>query len=83
MEEKQIGKILHYFDKISVAVVDLTAGLKVGDKIHIKGHGTDFQQKIDSMQIEHEQIQSAKKGQSIGLKVTEPVKEHDIVYLVK
>lgn len=81
--EKLIGKISHVFKKISVAIIDITDGeLNVGDTIHIKGHTTDFEQKIGSMQIEHEQIQKAKKGDSIGLKVDNPVHEHDEVYLV-
>ena len=81
--EKLIGKISHVFKKINVAIIDIADGeLNVGDTIHIKGHTTDFEQKIASMQIEHEQIQKAKKGDSIGLKVENPVHEHDEVYLV-
>lgn len=79
---KEIGKITHYYDKISVAVVELSGTLKVGDKIRIKGNFTDFEQNIDSMQIEHEQMKVAKKGQAIGLKVDDKVREHDIVYKI-
>ncbi|OGY23124.1 MAG: translation elongation factor-like protein [Candidatus Woykebacteria bacterium RBG_13_40_7b] len=81
-EEKEIGKITHYYDKISVAVVELKAALKTGDSIHIKGHATDFTQDVESIQIEHEEIKEAKKGDHIGMKVSEEVKEHDIVYKV-
>ena len=82
MEEKviQVGHIAHFFSRISVAVVDLTAPLVVGDQILVKGPSTDFEQTIDSMQIEHQNIQRAESGQSIGLKTVQPVKERDIVY---
>jgi len=82
MKEKLIGEITHYFDKISVAIVELSGVLKVGDKVHIKGHGTDFEQDISSIQIEHENVEKAKKGDAIGVKVDEKVKEGDEVYLV-
>ena len=81
--EKLIGKITHVFKKINVAVLQLTDGeLNTGDTIHIKGHTTDFTQVINSMQIEHDSIQKAKKGDDIGLKVDNPVHEHDEVYKV-
>lgn len=81
-EEKEVGKITHYYDKIGVAVVELKAALKAGDSIHVKGHATDFTQNVESMQIEHEEIQEAKKGDHIGMKVNEEVREHDVVYKV-
>ena len=81
MEEMQVGKVTHYFDKIGVAVVKITDGsIKVGDHIHIKGHTTDFTEKVTSMQIEHEKVQVAEPGQDIGLKTTQPVRANDIVY---
>ncbi len=81
--EKLIGKITHYFGKISVGIIKIENGeLNIGDTIHIKGHTSDFTQTISSMQIEHEQIQKAKKGDDIGIKVDEKVHEHDEVYLV-
>ncbi len=83
MPEEQIGKISHYFGKVQVAAIELTDGsLAVGDTIHIKGHTTDLTEKVDSIQIEHDQVQSAKKGESIGIKVTDHVREHDLVYKV-
>lgn len=83
MAEEEIGRITHYYSKIRVAVVELTKGsIKVGDTIHIKGHTTDLTETIDSMQIEHEDIEEAKKGQAIGLKVADHVREHDTVYKV-
>ncbi|MCK4940849.1 hypothetical protein KAS45_02040 [candidate division WOR-3 bacterium] len=81
--EKLIGKISHYFNKIDVGIIELTDGeLKVGDTIHIKGHTSDFTQQVTSMQIEHETVEKAKKGDGVGVKVDSPVHEHDQVFLV-
>jgi translation elongation factor EF-1alpha len=81
--EEEIGRVTHYFSRINVGVVELTKGsLKVGDTIHIKGHTTDLYQKIESMQMEHAPVQSAKKGESFGLEVDSQVRQHDLVYLV-
>lgn len=82
MADVKIGKVTHYYDKIGVAVVDLTKPVKVSDTIKIVGHDKEFTQSIASMQIEHEQIQQAKKGQVVGLKVDQAVKEDDEVFLV-
>lgn len=76
----EIGHIAHFFSKISVAVVDLTSPLIVGDRILIKGPSTDVEQNVESMQIDRKGIQRAEGGQSIGLKVTQPVREKDVVY---
>ena len=76
----EIGSIAHFFSKINVAVLDLTLPLNVGDKILIKGPSTDIEQTVESMQIERQNIQRAEGGQSIGLKVVQPVKEKDVVY---
>ncbi len=76
----EVGHVTHFFAKISVAVVELSATLAVGDTILIKGPTTDFEQVVGSMQIEHENIERAEAGQSIGLKVEERVREGDIVY---
>lgn len=83
-EEKleEVGKVSHYFTKIGVAVINLTAPLSVGDRITIKGVTTDLEQTVDSMQIEHENVTTAKAGQSIGLKVKERVRESDVVYKI-
>lgn len=82
MQEQEIGKITHFYAKINVAVIELTGALKVGDKIHVKGATSDFTQKISSMQIEHAQVQEAKAGDGIGLKVSEPARQGDKVYRV-
>lgn len=79
-EVVQVGHITHFFSKIGVAIVELTATLIVGDRILVKGPATDFEQVVDSMQIEHQNVQRAESGQSIGLKVAQPVKEKDVVY---
>jgi len=83
VKEEKIGEVVHYFGKISVAAIKLTDGdLKVGDTIHIKGHTSDFTQKVESMQIEHNSVTEAKKGSDIGIKVPEHVREKDTVYKV-
>jgi len=81
-EEKvvEVGRITHFFSKISVAVIELKAPLAVGDTIVVKGPNTDFEQTVDSMQIEHKNIQRAEAGQSIGLKLVQRARETDVVY---
>ena len=82
MEEEiiEIGHITHFFSKINVAVVELTLPLSVGDHIQVKGPMTDFEQTVDSMQIDRKAIPRAEGGQSIGLKMLQTVKERDVVY---
>lgn len=83
-EEAEIGVVSHYFGKIGVGALKITNDeLSVGDTIHIKGHTTDLTTVIDSMQVEHEQVQSAKKGDTIGVKVPDKVHEHDKVFRVQ
>jgi len=78
-----IGKIIHYYDHIEVGIIELNKGaLEVGSIIKIKGTTTDFEQNVKSMQIEHEQINKAKKGDVIGLKVKDKTREGDLVYKV-
>jgi hypothetical protein len=76
----EVGHITHFFPKISVAVLELTSPLAVGDRILIKGPTTDFEQVVESMQIEHAAIQRAVAGQSVGLKMAQTVKVKDNVY---
>ena len=79
--EEEVGRISHYFSKISVGVLNLTWGdLSVGDTIHISGHTTELYQKVQSMQVEHSTIRAAEKGMLVGLKVEGPVRENDRVY---
>jgi len=81
--EEEIGKITHYFAKINVGVLEITKGdVHIGDTIHIKGHTTDYYQKIQSMQVEHASIELAQQGMEIGLKVESAVREGDLVFKV-
>ena len=83
MEGKLVGQVTHYFSNIGVAVVDLSAPLDQGDEIRIVGgQNTDFNQKIESMQVDHKVVGEAKKGDSVGLKVSEKVREGYQVYKV-
>jgi translation initiation factor IF-2 len=83
MAEEEIGKVTHWFGHIQVAAIEITSGtLKVGDTIRIKGHTTDFTQRVDSMQIEHDQVQEAAVGQAVGIKTAEHARVHDAVYKV-
>ncbi|MDD1654657.1 MAG: hypothetical protein LUO91_02995 [Methanomicrobiales archaeon] len=78
--EQLVGKITHYFPKIGVAVVKLSANLRQGDQVVVKGTHTNFQQMVSSMQIEHANIAQATPGQEIGMKVTQPVHVGDQVF---
>jgi putative protease len=83
MTEMEIGVVVHFFDKIGVAAINMTDGtLSVGDTIHIKGHSTDMTVTVESMQIEQDKIQTAKKGDSIGIKTGGKAREHDKVFKV-
>ncbi len=79
-KEKIVGKIEHVYEKINVVTTTLKSPVKVGDIIHIKGHTTDIVQAIDSIQIEHESVQKAKKGAGIGIKVRGTVRDNDAIY---
>ena len=83
MGEKEIGKISSFFSHVSVAAIKLTGKLKVGDKVHIKGNTTDFEDTIGSMQIEKKEVKEAKKGDHIGIKVSEKVRPNDTVFLME
>jgi len=83
MVEEKIGIIEHFFGHIGVAAIKITDGnLKIGDTIHIVGSHTDFKQKIQSMQINKNSVQSVKAGDDVGIKLNDKVREHDIVYKV-
>lgn len=82
MSGVRVGEVTHFFDRINVAVIQLNNTLKIGDNVHFLGHGSDFSQEVTSMQIEHESVQEAKKGQEIAIKVTKPVKKHTSVFLI-
>ncbi|MEA3166220.1 MAG: hypothetical protein QOJ26_1089 [Thermoplasmata archaeon] len=82
MAEKRVGKVEHYYPKVQAAAVHLTKKVKVGDQVHIVGHGDDFKEKVTSLQLDHEPIQEGKPGQSVGLWVKERVHKGDDVLLV-
>ena len=83
MIETLVGKVTHFFDKISVAVIELSVPIKVGDKLKFKYGKYEFEQVLDSMQIDHAEITSAKKGQAIGMKTAQSVHEGAEVFKVE
>lgn len=76
---EEIGQVTHYFSNINVAVIKLAKPLNIGDQIQIKGATTDFEQKIDSIQVDHKEVDKAKKGDAIGVKVSDRVRKNDKV----
>ncbi len=81
--ETAVGTVTHYYSHLNVAVVQINKGeLKTGDTIHVKGHSTDFMQTVESMEYEHRHVDQASAGQSVGIKVKDHAREHDIVYLL-
>lgn len=83
MADKKIGTITHFFDKISVGIVKLDEPLKKGSKIRIEAGTTNFEQEVTDMQFDHQDIEDGKKGQEVGIKVDEKVREGDSVFLVE
>jgi len=82
MPETEIGKVSDFFARPVVAGIDVSGSLKVGDKIHIKGHTTDLETVVASMQIDNQNVSEAKKGQSVGIKVPDRVRVGDTVYKI-
>ena len=82
MAEQEIGKVMDFFARPVVAGIDMTGTLRVGDSIHIKGHTTDIKMVVASMQIDNANVDEAKKGQSVGIKVPDRVRAGDIVYKI-
>jgi putative protease len=78
--EEAIGKVTHYFGHLAVAVMQLTGELHVGDEIHVKGHTSDFQQRIDSLEIDHQKVDQAGPGSEVAFKVKEKVRGGDQVF---
>jgi F0F1-type ATP synthase beta subunit len=81
-EYTKVGRIEHFYSKASVAVVEVLAPIKKGDKILIRGGTTNFSQVVESMEVEHKPLNDAPAGQRVGLKVAERVRENDIIYKV-
>ena len=82
MAEVKVGTVSDYFAHVSVAGISLSGTLRVGDRIHIKGHTTDLEEVVESMQIEHEQVQEAKAGATVGIKVSDRCRHGDDVFKV-
>ena len=83
MEEEKIGIVSNYFSKISVAAVEITnRTVSIGDRLHFLGHTTEFETTVHSIQIEHKSVTEVKKGDSVGIKVPERVREGDKVYKI-
>ena len=81
--EEEVGKVQKFFAKPSVAAIEVTAGVvKIGDTLHFKGHTTDFEDTVTSMQVDREAIEEAKPGDLIGIRVKDRVREHDTVFKV-
>jgi hypothetical protein len=80
--EVEIGRVTHYYNHLNVAVLKLTDGLKLGDRIHILGHSTDLIERVASMEVQHHPVVWVKPGDDVAIKVTEPVHEHDLVYRI-
>lgn len=79
---KKVGTVTHFYGKIGVAIIDLSGTLKVGDRIKFE-NGTEVEQTVESMQVEHKQVEEAKKGDMIGLKVAEKIHKGATVSLVE
>jgi len=79
----EIGKVSDFFARPVVAGIELTAPLKTGDRIHIKGHTTDLEMSVQSMQIDNVEVAAAKAGDAIGIKVTDRVRRGDVVYKIE
>jgi len=82
MQEKEIGNITHYYGHLNVGIIKLSDTLKVGETIHVKGHSEDFNQTVDSIQIEHVSVPEAKLGDMVGIKVAQKVHPGDRVFKV-
>ncbi len=79
-EPKKVGTITHFYDKLGVGIIMLDEDIKIGDKLKFKGHKTDFEQEVGQMQFDHKDIEEGKKGQEVGVKVTDKVRDGDPVY---
>jgi len=83
MSGKRVGKVTHYFDHLSVAVMALTELIRVGDTLHFLGHSTDFKQQVTSLQIEHKPVEAAKPGEDVAMKVEQRVHPNDAIFKVE
>jgi putative protease len=81
LQDETIGIVTHYYSHLGVAAVKLTAPLKVGDRIHVRGHTTDLVQPVGSMEVDHRSVEAADPGDDVALKVDEHVREHDQIWI--
>jgi len=82
-QKDQLGKITHFYSKIGVGIIKLDKELKVGDEIQIKGNTSDFKQKVDELQFDHKNIDKGEKGQEVGVKLSQKVRDGDVVFIAK
>jgi hypothetical protein len=80
--ELEIGKVIHYYNHLGVAVLELVEELKLGDKVHFVGISTDFVQRVTSMEVDHHTVLWVKPGDNMAIKVVRPVHVHDVVYRI-
>jgi hypothetical protein len=80
---ERVGEVVHFFDKIMVAVVRVTQGIRQGDRLHFLGNHTDFEELITSMQVEHQAVEAAAAGSEVAVKLSQPARRGDAVYLLK
>ena len=79
-ESEAIGRVTHYYSHLSVAAVSLDAPLRMGDRVHFKGHTTDLVQAVDSMEVDHKAVERAGPGDDVAMKVEDHVREHDLIF---
>ncbi len=82
MTKKEVGEVFKYFVEPKVAAINVTSNIKIGDKIHFEGATTDFSMEVKSMEIDREEVEAAKPGDSVGIKVPKRVRDGDKVYLI-
>ena len=78
--EKEVGKVTHWYDKAGVAVLDLSSALKIGDKVKVKKGEEEFEETLSSMQVDHKNVSSAKKGDEVAVKFSQKAKEGAVIY---
>lgn len=82
IKEKEIGIVSGYFAHVGVAAIKLSGKLKVGERVHIRGHTTDLEEEVDRIEINNKEVSEAKKGDHVGIKVAEKVRPNDKVFLL-
>jgi len=83
MDNTEVGKVSHWYDKLGVAVVKLTGNLKVGDRIKVVTGGEEFEDSVPSMQVDHKEVQSGKAGDEVAIKLSQKAKEGSVIHSVE